>query len=159
MIAAELERLSVAGGHAALVAKELCRSAPILPSNVGSRCATVKIRTRPPHFIFPRESLRRDWQRQNSFREKSSRTTILSIWKLRAALPPSFRSLRRLSSSTTIPAAPRNSKPLLDAYLKAYACDPISAFGGVLAFNRIVDAANGRGSRKTFRGMYRGTRI
>jgi len=56
MIAAELERLSVAGGHAALVAKEALRSAPILPSNVGSRCATVKIRTRPPHFIFPRES-------------------------------------------------------------------------------------------------------
>jgi phosphoribosylaminoimidazolecarboxamide formyltransferase/IMP cyclohydrolase len=27
------------------------------------------------------------------------------------------------------------------AYLKALACDPISAFGGVLAFNRILDAA------------------
>ncbi len=30
---------------------------------------------------------------------------------------------------------------LLDAYLKALVCDPVSAFGGVLAFNRALDAA------------------
>jgi len=30
---------------------------------------------------------------------------------------------------------------LRDAYLKALACDPVSAFGGVLAFNRALDAA------------------
>jgi phosphoribosylaminoimidazolecarboxamide formyltransferase / IMP cyclohydrolase len=29
----------------------------------------------------------------------------------------------------------------VDAYLKALACDPVSAFGGVLAFNRALDAA------------------
>jgi len=29
---------------------------------------------------------------------------------------------------------------LLDAYLKALACDPVSAFGGIMAFNRVVDA-------------------
>ncbi len=29
---------------------------------------------------------------------------------------------------------------MLDAYLKALASDPVSAFGGVLAFNRVVDA-------------------
>jgi phosphoribosylaminoimidazolecarboxamide formyltransferase/IMP cyclohydrolase len=38
------------------------------------------------------------------------------------------------------PCGAAQQSSLLDAYLKAYACDPISAFGGVLAFNHIVDA-------------------
>jgi phosphoribosylaminoimidazolecarboxamide formyltransferase/IMP cyclohydrolase len=39
---------------------------------------------------------------------------------------------------------------LLDAYLKALACDPVSAFGGVLAFNRTVDAATAEEVAKLF---------
>jgi phosphoribosylaminoimidazolecarboxamide formyltransferase/IMP cyclohydrolase len=39
---------------------------------------------------------------------------------------------------------------LLDAYLKALACDPASAFGGVLAFNRVVDAATAEEVAKLF---------
>jgi phosphoribosylaminoimidazolecarboxamide formyltransferase/IMP cyclohydrolase len=39
---------------------------------------------------------------------------------------------------------------LCDAYLKAYACDPVSAFGGVLAFNRVVDAATAEQVAKLF---------
>jgi len=39
---------------------------------------------------------------------------------------------------------------LLDAYLKALACDPVSAFGGVLAFNRVVDAATAEDVAKLF---------
>jgi phosphoribosylaminoimidazolecarboxamide formyltransferase / IMP cyclohydrolase len=39
---------------------------------------------------------------------------------------------------------------LTDAYLKALACDPVSAFGGVLAFNRIVDAATAEEVAKLF---------
>ena len=38
----------------------------------------------------------------------------------------------------------------LDAYLKALACDPISAFGGVLAFNRPVDTATAEEVVKLF---------
>jgi phosphoribosylaminoimidazolecarboxamide formyltransferase / IMP cyclohydrolase len=37
-----------------------------------------------------------------------------------------------------------------DAYLQALACDPVSAFGGVLAFNRIVDAATAEEVAKLF---------
>jgi phosphoribosylaminoimidazolecarboxamide formyltransferase / IMP cyclohydrolase len=33
---------------------------------------------------------------------------------------------------------------LLDAYLKALACDPVSAFGGIIALNRPLDAATAR---------------
>ena len=39
---------------------------------------------------------------------------------------------------------------LVDAYLKALACDPVSAFGGVLAFNRVVDAATAEQVAKLF---------
>ena len=39
---------------------------------------------------------------------------------------------------------------LRDAYLKALACDPVSAFGGVLAFNRTVDAATAEEVAKLF---------
>jgi phosphoribosylaminoimidazolecarboxamide formyltransferase/IMP cyclohydrolase len=34
--------------------------------------------------------------------------------------------------------------------LKAYACDPVSAFGGVLAFNQVVDAATAEEVAKLF---------
>lgn len=45
-------------------------------------------------------------------------------------------------------AAQQNS--LLDAYTKAYACDPVSAFGGVLAFNHIVDGVTAEAVSKLF---------
>ena len=36
----------------------------------------------------------------------------------------------------------------LEAYEKALACDPMSAFGGVIAINRPVDAAAGGGAAR-----------
>jgi phosphoribosylaminoimidazolecarboxamide formyltransferase/IMP cyclohydrolase len=45
-------------------------------------------------------------------------------------------------------AAERES--LLDAYRKGLACDPVSAFGGVLAFNRTLDAATAEEVAKLF---------
>src|SRR6059036_723595 len=39
------------------------------------------------------------------------------------------------------PCGTAEQESLRDAYLKALACDPVSAYGGVLAFNREVDAA------------------
>jgi phosphoribosylaminoimidazolecarboxamide formyltransferase/IMP cyclohydrolase len=37
------------------------------------------------------------------------------------------------------PCGAAEQESLLDAYRKALACDPVSAFGGVLAFNRVLD--------------------
>ena len=34
----------------------------------------------------------------------------------------------------------RRTRHLAEAYRRALACDPISAFGGVIAFNRVLDA-------------------
>jgi phosphoribosylaminoimidazolecarboxamide formyltransferase/IMP cyclohydrolase len=38
----------------------------------------------------------------------------------------------------------------VEAYIKAFACDPVSAFGGVLAFNHIVDAVTAEEVVKLF---------
>ncbi len=48
------------------------------------------------------------------------------------------------------PCGAAEQDDLLNAYLKALACDPVSAFGGVLAFNRAVDAATAEEAAKLF---------
>ena len=48
------------------------------------------------------------------------------------------------------PCGTAEQETLRDAYLRAYACDPISAFGGVLAFNRIVDGTTAEEVAKLF---------
>ena len=48
------------------------------------------------------------------------------------------------------PCGAAEQETLLDAYLRALASDPVSAFGGVLAFNRVVDAATAEEVAKLF---------
>src|SRR5690242_2605619 len=48
------------------------------------------------------------------------------------------------------PCGTAEQATLREAYLKALACDPVSAFGGVLAFNREVDAATAEEVAKLF---------
>src|SRR5208283_6007753 len=48
------------------------------------------------------------------------------------------------------PCGAAEQKSLLDAYVKAYECDPVSSFGGVLAFNHIVDAVTAEQVAKLF---------
>jgi phosphoribosylaminoimidazolecarboxamide formyltransferase/IMP cyclohydrolase len=48
------------------------------------------------------------------------------------------------------PSGAAEQESLRDAYLQALACDPVSAFGGVLAFNRTVDAATAEEVAKLF---------
>jgi phosphoribosylaminoimidazolecarboxamide formyltransferase / IMP cyclohydrolase len=48
------------------------------------------------------------------------------------------------------PCGAAEQKTLLDAYTKAFACDPLSSFGGVLAFNHIVDALTAEAVAKLF---------
>src|SRR6202158_2146827 len=48
------------------------------------------------------------------------------------------------------PCGTAEQATLVEAYLKALACDPVSAFGGVLAFNRAVDAATAEEVAKLF---------
>jgi phosphoribosylaminoimidazolecarboxamide formyltransferase / IMP cyclohydrolase len=48
------------------------------------------------------------------------------------------------------PCGAAEQETLLDAYLKAYASDPVSAFGAVLAFNGVVDTATAEEVAKLF---------
>ncbi|HLQ00538.1 MAG TPA: bifunctional phosphoribosylaminoimidazolecarboxamide formyltransferase/IMP cyclohydrolase, partial [Candidatus Limnocylindria bacterium] len=50
----------------------------------------------------------------------------------------------------TNPCGAAEQDTLLNAYRKALACDPVSAFGGVLAFNRPVDGATAEEVTKLF---------
>jgi phosphoribosylaminoimidazolecarboxamide formyltransferase/IMP cyclohydrolase len=50
----------------------------------------------------------------------------------------------------TNPAGTATGKTLLDAYKKALECDPVSAFGGVIAVNREVDGAAAEEMAKLF---------
>ncbi len=48
------------------------------------------------------------------------------------------------------PCGAAKQATLVEAYIKAFACDPVSAFGGVLAFNHIVDAVTAEEVVKLF---------
>jgi phosphoribosylaminoimidazolecarboxamide formyltransferase/IMP cyclohydrolase len=48
------------------------------------------------------------------------------------------------------PCGAAEQETLVGAYLAALECDPVSAFGGVIAFNRIVDARTGEEVAKLF---------
>jgi len=48
------------------------------------------------------------------------------------------------------PCGAAEQESLREAYLKAYECDPVSAYGGVLAFNRAIDPATAEEVAKLF---------
>ena len=48
------------------------------------------------------------------------------------------------------PCGAAEQESLREAYLKALACDPVSAYGGVMAFNRAIDAATAEEVVKLF---------
>src|SRR5262249_30802119 len=48
------------------------------------------------------------------------------------------------------PCGASEQDSLREAYLKALECDPVSAFGGVMAFNRTIDAATAEEVAKLF---------
>lgn len=63
-----------------------------------------------------------------------------AAWRLANDLPPG--SVAILKHMNACGAA--NGTTMLDAFRRAWACDPLSAFGGVLAFNGEIDGATAR---------------
>ena len=86
-----------------------------------------------------------------STRARSSPTTTSttptrpSSWS-----PSSTRRSRRPSPSSSTPtrAASAIGATLREAYAKALRCDPVSAFGGIIALNGPIDAATARGDHR-----------
>jgi phosphoribosylaminoimidazolecarboxamide formyltransferase/IMP cyclohydrolase len=66
------------------------------------------------------------------------------------SLAAEFKSPAAVIIKHNNPCGTAEQSTLRDAYLKALASDPVSAFGGVLAFNREVDAATAEEVAKLF---------
>ena len=116
------------------------------------RCATARTRTRAPPSTA-RRSRAPASRRRARCRARSSPTTISTTPTRPTNASPSsiLRSAPPApSSSTPIPAASRRARASLEAYRKALACDPVSAFGGIVALNRPLDAEAARAITEIF---------
>ena len=136
--------------HGSERARDFAGTSACFAAQATRNCAMEKIRTRRLRCTFRRGTLRKDWRRQSSCRAKSFPTIITWIWKRRAAWWGNSSGPAAVIIKHNNPCGAAQQSSLLDAYLKAYACDPISAFGGVLAFNHIVDAVTAAAVSRLF---------
>jgi phosphoribosylaminoimidazolecarboxamide formyltransferase/IMP cyclohydrolase len=150
MIATELERLAVPSGHVVLVAK------PILPERVHialrkqqelrygenpHQAAALYVPAgRAPEGLAAAKQLQGKELSYNNFVDLEAARSLAAEFKDPAAVIIKHNN----------PCGTAQQASLLDAYLKALACDPVSAFGGVLAFNREVDGATAQEVAKLF---------
>jgi phosphoribosylaminoimidazolecarboxamide formyltransferase/IMP cyclohydrolase len=150
MIATDLERLSVASGHAELVGKEtLPRRVSLsleklLPLRYGEnphQAAALYIPAgKPASGLAAAKQLQGKELSYNNYVDLEAARSIAAEFTKPAAVIIKHNN----------PCGTAEQDSLLNAYLKAYACDPVSAFGGVLAFNRAVDAATAEEVAKLF---------
>jgi phosphoribosylaminoimidazolecarboxamide formyltransferase/IMP cyclohydrolase len=150
IIATELERLSAA--NASIEISEH----PVLPTRL--------------HFAFTRRQELRygenPHQRAALYTPAGSIATGLSAARQLQGKELSYNNLVDLEAALTLageflrpaavivkhnnPCGTAEQDTLVEAYAKALACDPISAFGGVMAFNRPLDAATAEEVAKLF---------
>jgi phosphoribosylaminoimidazolecarboxamide formyltransferase/IMP cyclohydrolase len=150
MITTELERLSVSSDHVALEAR------PVLPERVHlalrrqqelrygenpHQSAALYIPGgRAPEGLAAAKQLQGKELSYNNFVDLEAARSLAAEFQNPAAVIIKHNN----------PCGTAEQETLLDAYLKALACDPVSAFGGVLAFNRAVDAATAEEVAKLF---------
>ena len=150
MITTELERLSAASGHVVLAEK------PLLPERVHialrrqhelrygenpHQAAALYVPAgRAPEGLAAAKQLQGKELSYNNFVDLEAARSLAEEFKKPAAVIIKHNN----------PCGTAEQATLRDAYLKAYACDPISAFGGVLAFNTVVDAGTAEEVAKLF---------
>jgi len=150
MITMELERLSASSGHVALAAK------PLLPERLHlafrrrqelrygenpHQAAALYVRPgRAPEGLAGARQLQGKELSYNNLVDLEAARSLAAEFKNPAAVIIKHNN----------PCGTAQQSTLLDAYLKALASDPVSAFGGVLAFNRPVDAATAQEVAKLF---------
>src|SRR5437879_10364929 len=150
MITMELERLSAASGRVSLSAK------PVLPERVH-----VALRRRQelrygenPHqaaaLYVPAGRAPEGLAAAKQLQGKEISYNNLVDLEAARSLAAEFENPAAVIIKHNNPCGTAEQATLLDAYLKALACDPVSAFGGVLAFNRPVDAATAEEVAKLF---------
>jgi phosphoribosylaminoimidazolecarboxamide formyltransferase/IMP cyclohydrolase len=150
MITMELERLSAASGFVSLEVK------PILPERVHialrrqqelrygenpHQAAALYVPAgRAPEGLAAAKQLQGKELSYNNFVDLEAARSLAAEFSNPAAVIIKHNN----------PCGAAEQATLLDAYLKALACDPVSAFGGVLAFNRVVDTATAEEVAKLF---------
>jgi phosphoribosylaminoimidazolecarboxamide formyltransferase / IMP cyclohydrolase len=150
MIAMELERLSASSGRAALVAREILPQRvhialeglqPLRYGENPHQAAALYVPSgKPPSGLAAARQLQGKELSYNNFVDLEAARSIAGEFQKPAAVIIKHNN----------PCGTAEQETLRDAYLQAYACDPISAFGGVLAFNREVDAATAEEVAKLF---------
>ena len=150
MIATELERLSVVSHSPTLIAKETLPQRIYLAleklqplrygENPHQSAALYTAAGRPPSGLARGTQLQGKELSYNNYVDLEAARSIAAEFQRPAAVIIKHNN----------PCGTAEQQTLLDAYLKAYACDPISAFGGVLAFNRPVDATTAEQVAKLF---------
>jgi phosphoribosylaminoimidazolecarboxamide formyltransferase / IMP cyclohydrolase len=150
MITTELERLSVATGHVTLSDRTLLpervhislrRQQELRYGENPHQAAALYVPAgREVSGLAAAKQLQGKELSYNNFVDLEAARSIAAEFKRPAAVIIKHNN----------PCGTAEQKTLREAYLKAYASDPVSAFGGVLAFNKVVDAATAEEVAKLF---------
>jgi phosphoribosylaminoimidazolecarboxamide formyltransferase/IMP cyclohydrolase len=150
LIATELERLSVDSGHATLSAGEILphrlhlaleRQQPLRYGENPHQAAALFVPAgKEPYGLAAARQLQGKELSYNNLVDLEAARSLAAEFDRPAAVIIKHNN----------PCGTAEQSTLRDAYLKALACDPVSAFGGVLAFNREVDAATAEEVAKLF---------
>jgi phosphoribosylaminoimidazolecarboxamide formyltransferase/IMP cyclohydrolase len=150
IITMELERLAAASGHVALEARSvlpervhlaLRRQQELRYGENPHQAAALYIPAgRAPEGLAAAKQLQGKELSYNNFVDLEAARSLAAEFKNPAAIIIKHNN----------PCGTAEQATLLDAYMQAYACDPVSAFGGVLAFNRVVDVVTAEEVAKLF---------
>jgi phosphoribosylaminoimidazolecarboxamide formyltransferase/IMP cyclohydrolase len=150
MIATELERLSASANQIALSEKAILperlhlalrRQQELRYGENPHQAAALYIPAgRPLHGLAAARQLQGKELSYNNFVDLEAARSLAAEFPRPAAVIIKHNN----------PCGTAEQETLRVAYLKALACDPISAFGGVLAFNREVDSATAEEVAKLF---------
>jgi phosphoribosylaminoimidazolecarboxamide formyltransferase / IMP cyclohydrolase len=150
VITTELERLSAASGHVELTERTLLpervhislrRQQELRYGENPHQAAALYVPAgREVHGLAAAKQLQGKELSYNNFVDLEAARSIAAEFKRPAAVIIKHNN----------PCGTAEQDTLRDAYLKAFASDPVSAFGGVLAFNKVVDAATAEEVAKLF---------
>jgi phosphoribosylaminoimidazolecarboxamide formyltransferase / IMP cyclohydrolase len=151
MITTELERLAAtATGHVTLNEK------PLLPERIHialRRQQELRYGENPHQaaaLYVPAGRAPQGWAAAKQLQGKELSYNNFVDLEAARSLAAEFRRPAAVIVKHNNPCGTAEQETQRDAYLKALACDPVSAFGGVLAFNRVVDAATAEEVAKLF---------
>ncbi|HEY2646342.1 MAG TPA: bifunctional phosphoribosylaminoimidazolecarboxamide formyltransferase/IMP cyclohydrolase [Candidatus Acidoferrales bacterium] len=149
-IATELERLSAAGGSIELSVR------PLLPERLHfayTRRQELRYGENPHQraaLYVPAGSAAAGLAAAHQLQGKELSYNNLVDLEAALGLAMEFRRPAAVIVKHNNPCGTAEQESLRDAYVKALACDPVSAYGGVMAFNRVMDASTAEEVAKLF---------